>query len=216
MNSDANTTYLVRHAQTAYSAHHVVNGALHVDIPLDDAGRAASRQYADADWLAGIASCRTSGFGRTLQTAQLLLPGARVPMTPDHRLNEVDYGSFEGGPWLTYGAWLVEAGWDAVPPGGTESWRGCVLRMLDGLLDCLALPGPRLVVGHGLLGSVARWLAGPHPPVGATTALPVFPEAPYLEPLVLGEEELRRLVAEGRRQFDRPADRSNAGRAVAR
>lgn len=193
MHRSEGITYLVRHAQTSYSVRHVVNGSLRVDIPLDSAGRAASLAY-DPDWLGTVAACRTSGFTRTRQTAEALLPARTVPIDSDHRLNEVDYGVFEGGPWLAYGHWLVEAGWDAVPPGGTESWRTCVRRMLDGLLDCLEIPGPRLVVGHGLLCSVARWLTGPQ----LSPASPVFPEAPYLQPLVLDDAALVRLVAEGR------------------
>ncbi|WP_405587711.1 histidine phosphatase family protein [Streptomyces sp. NBC_01190] len=187
-------TYLVRHAQTSYSSRYLVNGSLDVDVRLDPQGAAACRDFT-APWAAGVRSCRTSGFRRTQQTAELLLAGRPVPRTADHRLDEVDYGRFEGGPWTDYGAWLVACGLDAVPPGGQESWRDCVRRMLEGLLACLDLPGPRLVVGHGLLGSVARWLQLPEQHLDA----PVFPEAPYLEPLVLSDEALRELVAKGAR-----------------
>ncbi|MBT2453657.1 histidine phosphatase family protein [Streptomyces sp. ISL-86] len=192
MNPD--TTYLIRHAQTSYSARHLVNGSLRVDVPLDAEGLAASRAFRPG-WLAGIASCRTSGFTRTHQTAEALLAGRVVPVDADRRLNEIDYGAFEGGPWLAYGDWLRSAGRGAVPPGGSESWRDSVGRMLDGLLDCLAQPGPRLVVGHGLLGSVARCLADPQ----ASADGHALPEAPYLEPLALTDDQLVRLVADGRR-----------------
>ncbi|WP_405976936.1 histidine phosphatase family protein [Streptomyces sp. NBC_00158] len=194
MNPD--TTYLIRHAQTSYSARHLVNGSLRADVPLDAAGLAASRAYRPG-WLAGVVSCRTSGFTRTRQTAHALLAGRTVPLDADHRLNEIGYGSFEGGPWLAYGTWLRDAGRGAVPPGGEESWRDAVARMLDGLLDCLALPGPRLVVAHGLLGSVARCLTGPQGSADGHA----LPEAPYLEPLVLTDDQLIRLVAEGHRML---------------
>ncbi|WP_053693125.1 histidine phosphatase family protein [Streptomyces sp. WM6372] len=194
MNPD--TTYLIRHAQTSYSARHLVNGSLRVDVPLDAAGLAASRAFRPR-WLAGVVSCRTSGFTRTRQTAEALLAGRSVPLDADHRLNEIGYGAFEGGPWLAYGDWLRDAGRGAVPPGGDESWRDSVERMLDGLLDCLALPGPRLVVGHGLLGSVARCLTGPRTSADGHA----LPEAPYLEPLVLTDDQLLRLVADGRRML---------------
>ncbi|MFD3590376.1 histidine phosphatase family protein [Streptomyces sp. NPDC058683] len=204
MTTAPHTTYLVRHAQTEYSARHLVNGSLAVDVPLDAHGRTACHQVA-VPWLDTVASCRTSSFTRTHQTALGMLAGRPVPISADHRLNEIDYGCFEGGPWRDYGTWLLQAGRDAVPPGGAESWQEAVLRMLDGLRDCLQLPAPRLVVGHGLLGSVVRWLLSASPV--EHLARPILPEAPYLEPVVLDDTTLMRLVDEGRDRIGPTAGR---------
>ncbi|MEG8280624.1 histidine phosphatase family protein [Streptomyces sp. AHA2] len=209
MTSARHTTYLVRHARTTYSAHHVVNGSLEVDVPLDAQGTASCRAVT-APWLDTVATCVTSGFTRTRQTARALLGDRRVVMHSDRRLDEIDYGAFEGGPWTRYGAWLAEAGPHATPPGATESWCQAVGRMLDGLSACLEVPGPRLIVGHGLLGSVVRWLmsAPPH----ARLAEPFLPEAPCLEPVVLDDGELVRLLGDAGVRLGITAVAETAGR----
>ncbi|MGW0651785.1 histidine phosphatase family protein [Streptomyces umbrinus] len=196
--STAGLTYLARHAQTTYSVAHRVNGSLRVDVPLSEIGRETCSGFA-ASWNRTVTSSVTSRFSRTRESAGIVLAGQLAPGASrvDRRLDEVDYGRFEGGDWMAYGAWLTAAGPDAVPPGGHETWRECVLRMLAGLQDCLLLPGPRLVVAHGLLSSVVRALVA-HDSLAASTALP---EAPYLEPVVLDDAELTRLVERGRAQL---------------
>ncbi|WP_053847165.1 histidine phosphatase family protein [Streptomyces sp. NRRL B-24085] len=209
MTSARHTTYLVRHARTAYSARHVVNGSLKVDVPLDAAGTASCHALS-APWLDTVATCVTSGFTRTRQTAHALLGDRHVVLHSDHRLDEIDYGVFEGGPWTRYGDWLAEAGRDATPPGAGESWSGAVARMLSGLSACLEVPGPRLVVGHGLLGSVVRWLMTAPP--GERLSRPFLPEAPCLEPVVLDDDELTRLLSDAGERLGLAAVSEAAGR----
>jgi len=196
MPGDASSTYLIRHGRTEYSSRYLVNGLPERGVLLDADGVAATADLAvTAPWLSTVRSARVSGFPRTRQTAELLLaPG--VPIDADTRLDEIHYGRFEGGPWLDYGDWLSGAGSTAVPPGGVESWCAAVTRMLSGLIDCLQLPGPRLVVAHGLLCSVVMRLL-------ERTELdgPFLPEAACLAPVALTDDQVRELAGRGREQL---------------
>jgi probable phosphoglycerate mutase len=106
----------------------------------------------------------------------------------DARLNELDHGVFEGGPFWDYGTWLSGHGIHARPPGAAESQLEGLTRMAAVLRDVLARPDRALVIGHGLLVSVlAQVRAG-----GSATAR-VFPEAGYLAPLAFTDADLAAL-----------------------
>lgn len=84
--------------------------------------------------------------------------------------------------------------------------------MLLGLKDCLALPGPRLVVGHGLLLSVLFRQRGR--PEGDAAPL-FFPEAPCVQPLDVAHHMLGGWITELLSDLDTedrqdPDERSNA------
>lgn len=100
--------YVVRHGETEYNAHHLVQGWS--DAPLTQAGRAVARQVG-----AGLASvdfrqAYASDLGRARATCDLLLRSwaqaradagrgaALPPCTPDPRLREWCYGDLEGRP----------------------------------------------------------------------------------------------------------------------
>ncbi|MDH6138475.1 putative phosphoglycerate mutase [Kitasatospora sp. GP30] len=181
------TTYLLRHGRTSYSAEYRVNGDPRIGVALDSEGVAACRRAHRELPIADLRSCVVSAFPRTAQTARLLLGKAVTPLVVDARLNELDYGAFEGRPFLEYGAWLRESGASRRPDGGQESQLEGISRMLRGVQACLELPGPRLIVGHGLLISVLSWqLSRTEEPVMP----PLFPEAPYLRPLAVTDAEL--------------------------
>lgn len=190
-----NVSYVLRHARTQLSSRYLCSGDPVLPVPLDAEGREQCHRLAvEADWLDDIAVVITSQFTRARQTAALLIGGRAVDRRIEARLNEIDYGKFEGGPWLDYGAWLAEHGPDASPPGGHESWREAVCRLLDGLEACLSHPGPRLLVGHGLLISVATALRDGRRlnPLG-------LPERPYVSPLTLTDIEVKAVSDAGRR-----------------
>jgi 2,3-bisphosphoglycerate-dependent phosphoglycerate mutase len=151
-------TYLLRHGRTQLSAVHVANGDPSTVVPLDSVGIAQCRRLARAPWTTSITRCFVSQFARTAQTAELILGEPAPPMAIEPALNEIKYGCFEGSPWMIYGRWLRQAGPAARPPGGGESRREAVGRILSGLTACLSAPGPRLVVGHGLMISVVLQL----------------------------------------------------------
>lgn len=103
-------TYLLRHGRTSLSALHQVNGDPAVEVALDEVGMAQCQAVTDSAWIGTVVTCITSRFLRTRQTADHLLGTHRPERFIEPRLDEVPYGMFEGGPWLTYGAWLAEHG----------------------------------------------------------------------------------------------------------
>lgn len=179
------TTFLIRHAQTTFSEAFRVNGDPAVPVALTPAGQAACRDLRDS--IGPVGSCVASGFGRCVETADLLT-GGRVDVVVDRRLGELDYGVFEGGPFLDYAHWLAEHGPWARPPRAGESQAEGIARMATGLLAVLDHLGPRLVVAHGLLSSVIAWV-GEHRGERLTEVF--LPAAPYLDPLVLQDDDLR-------------------------
>ncbi|MFY1676674.1 histidine phosphatase family protein [Streptomyces sp. WMMC905] len=186
-------SYVLRHGQTEYSTKHLVNGDPSVPVQLSDEGVRSCRHPWRFLPLHSVRTWASSAFPRAQQTAFLLagVPAAKLVIEP--RLNELDYGEFEGGPWLTYGDWLDQHGARRRPPGAAESQREGIRRMLLGLRECLALPGPRLVVGHGLLLSVLLWQQGRS---GGEAVPLVFPEARCGEPLDVADDVLGGWIAE--------------------
>jgi 2,3-bisphosphoglycerate-dependent phosphoglycerate mutase len=181
------TTHLLRHARTDYSARYLVNGNAGLPLFLDEEGvrtcEAARRNLPTTCVLTWI----TSAFPRAQQTAALLWNSPDALPIVDPMLNELDYGDFEGTPFLDYAVWLRRHGPWTRPPGAAESQREGITRMLHGLRAVLDHPGPRVVAAHGLLLSVLGWYLTRTP--GAAMPL-FFPEAPYLEPLTMTDERL--------------------------
>jgi 2,3-bisphosphoglycerate-dependent phosphoglycerate mutase len=199
------TTFLLRHASTSYSSRHQVNGDSSLRLPLNEEGVAACHQLRDSGTLSSARTWITSVFPRAQQTAVLLAGATQRAFRVDSRLNEIDYGDFEGGPFLDYAAWLGRHGPWRRPPGSAESQREAFPRMLTGLRDALVRPGPRVIVAHGLVLSLVTWALSEAP----GSAVPLFfPEAPCVEPLVIADARLHRLTA--RLLDDVGADRTPA------
>ncbi len=186
-------TFLLRHGQTEYSMKYLVNGDPTVPVQLSEEGVRSCQHAWTVLPLHSVRTWVASGFARAQQTALLFtgVPAAKLVVEP--RLNELDYGEFEGGPWLGYGDWLDRHGASRRPPGAAESQREGIRRMLLGLKDCLALPGPRLIVGHGLLLSVLLWQQSRS---GGETVPLYFPEAPCVQPLDVADDVLGGWIAE--------------------
>ncbi|MQA25781.1 MAG: histidine phosphatase family protein [Micromonosporaceae bacterium] len=205
-------TYVLRHGRTRHSARHITDGQPAAPVRLDHVGQQQCRDLAaTAGWLAEIESCVTSEFPRARETADLLLAGHAAHRVTDPRLNEIDYGRFEGRPWMEYGAWLRASDRHAIPPDGVESRDDAVRRMLEALRDCLSLPGPRLVVTHGLLLSILVRLAA-YQPIDELA----LPEAPCVTPLAFPDARLSALVQRGLVELDsgarNPSGRASTGR----
>ncbi|MEU9111193.1 histidine phosphatase family protein [Streptomyces sp. NPDC048483] len=185
------TTYLLRHGQTNYSRRYLVNGDPSQPIHLTEEGRRSLRNVWSEVPLRSVRTWLTSEFPRAQQTASLLMGVPAPDLVIDTRLNELDYGDFEGGPFLEYAAWLDAHGPTQGPPGGTESQRDGIHRMLIGVLAALEHPGPRVLVGHGLLLSVLLWYRDR----AEGEVMPLFfPEAPYVEPIAIPDDELPKWV----------------------
>lgn len=179
-------THILRHGRTAYSQAHRLNGDPGVDVLLDEVGWQQCQSASLAMPLNDIASWVSSTFPRALQTARLLHAKQQGSISTFTQLNELHYGDFEGQPFHVYAAWLRRHGPRARPPGGTEAQHEGIGRMLEGLRQTLRLPGPRLVVAHGLLLSVLA--------AGSCAGEIFFPEADYLAPVSLPDVELTDLL----------------------
>ncbi|MEW2163601.1 histidine phosphatase family protein [Streptomyces sp. NPDC007084] len=187
------TTYILRHGQTDYSKRYLVNGDPTKQILLTDEGRQPLARAWNVLPLHSVATWLTSEFPRARQTASLLMGVPSPELVVDARLNELDYGEFEGKPFLEYAAWLDEHGPRRRPPGAAESQHEGIRRLLTGVLAALEHPGPRVLVGHGLLVSVLHW----HGDRAAGEPMPLFfAEAPYIEPLAITDDDLSLLVTE--------------------
>jgi broad specificity phosphatase PhoE len=94
----------------------------------------------------------TSRLARTQETLALLLDGRRdVPTVIEAELDEIHFGSFDGGPLDEYRAWAAAHPPDQPAPGGGESRAQAAARFARGLRLVLARPEERvLVVGHAL------------------------------------------------------------------
>ncbi|GAB1645524.1 histidine phosphatase family protein [Krasilnikovia sp. MM14-A1259] len=183
-------TYLLRRGRTSLSRSYTANGDPSRMVFLDDVGIEQCRRAAAEPSAARIATCVVSEFPRTRQTASLIVAES-VPRMIDPRLNEISYGRFENGPWMTYGTWLRDHGADVAPPGG-ESRRAAAHRIMAGLRQQLAMPGPRLVVGHGLMISMILQLMR-----NGSLDDHDLPESPYVHALPLADHQLRELIAGG-------------------
>lgn len=201
-------TYLLRHGQTSLSASYRLNGDPRLALFLDGTGREQCRLARSAIPIAEIQSCVTSDFPRAVQTAKLILQRARIPVTSDRQLDELDYGAFEGRPFTEYAAWLGLQGPRARPPGATESQREGIRRMLDGLRSALVVPGPRLVVTHGLALSVVAW----RQQHALAPEDVMFPETPCATPMVLADAEMRSIIDTLTTDLGREADQSTGDR----
>ncbi|MEU2774023.1 histidine phosphatase family protein [Streptomyces sp. NPDC007162] len=181
------TTYILRHGPTDHSRRYLVNGDPAKPIHLNEDGRRALAKGWNSLPLHSVRTWVASEFPRAQQTANLLMgvPGPELIIAP--QLNELDYGEFEGNPFLQYAGWLDGHGPDERPPGGTESQSEGIHRMLTGVLAALEHPGPRVLVAHGLLVSVLLW----HRARTSGQNMPLFfPEAPYVDPVAIRDEEL--------------------------
>ena len=88
---------------------------------------------------------------RTQETLELALAGRGVPRLVVPELDEIDFGSFDGGPLEAYRAWAAAEAPTALAPGGGESRAAAAARFARGLRLLLARPEETvLVVGHAL------------------------------------------------------------------
>jgi len=156
---------LLRHGVTAWNASRRFQG--HEDIPLSADGVEQAKRTAAA--LAGYRPARVvcSDLSRAVATADFVAGAAGVPAEPDHRLREVDVGSWAGLS-LDRVAELEPDFWPAIHEGrdfrrspegetATESGR----RVAAAVVEYAGAAGDDdvlVVVGHGLSLAVAAFL----------------------------------------------------------
>ena len=86
--------YIVRHGVTQWNALKKVQGA--ADIPLAEAGVRLAEATGKALKDVPFDICFTSPLKRARQTAELILGERKVPVIPDKRIQEIDFGVLEG------------------------------------------------------------------------------------------------------------------------
>lgn len=92
-----------------------------------------------------------TGFRRTQETLELALAGRDVPVVFVPELNEIAFGSFDGGPLDAYRAWAAGELPTVPAPGGGESRAGVAARFAHGLHVLLEREERTiLAVGHAL------------------------------------------------------------------
>jgi broad specificity phosphatase PhoE len=98
-----------------------------------------------------IALAVTTELARTQETLRLALDGRDVPTVIVPELNEIRFGSFDGGLLDTYRAWAAAQSPSERAPGGGESRADAAARFARGLRAVLALDGDIILfVGHAL------------------------------------------------------------------
>ena len=98
-----------------------------------------------------ISVAMTSRLARTQETLALALDGRDVPVVIASELDEIHFGSFDGGLLDDYRGWAASQPPDLPAPGGGESRAQAAARFARGLRLVLARPEECvLVVGHAL------------------------------------------------------------------
>ena len=136
--------------------------------------RALALELATTD----ISIALTSRFARTQQTLELALDGRDVPVEIVPELDEIHFGSFDGGLLETYRGWAASAPPETIPPGAGESRAQAAARFASGLRRVLERSkGSVLVVGHAL--AIRYWIDAADDLVPAARMAPVAHASPY-------------------------------------
>jgi broad specificity phosphatase PhoE len=119
---------------------------------LTEVGVEQARQLGELLAEDGIALGVATELRRTQETLELALEGRPVARVVLADLNEIHFGSFDGGLLERYREWAGAAAPDTAAPGGGESRASAAARYARGLRTLLARPeGVVLFVGHALV-----------------------------------------------------------------
>ena len=144
---------LVRHGESEFSVRQRVQRRPGGRGRRAHGRAAASRRARSGALLADdpIDLCATSEFARTRETADLALAGRDVPRLVVPELNDIRFGSYEGGPLEEYRVWARAAGPADACPGGGESRGDAARRFAAGYRIAARAAGATiLVVVHAL------------------------------------------------------------------
>lgn len=86
--------YIVRHGLTPWNHLHKAQGS--ADIPLAQEGIDLARRTGEALIDVKFDICFTSPLTRARQTARLVLGSRDIPVIPDKRIQEINFGVLEG------------------------------------------------------------------------------------------------------------------------
>jgi broad specificity phosphatase PhoE len=203
---------LVRHAYAGSNRDGIAScaapgeGLTHVGV---EQARRLPALIAGTDVALGIAT----ELVRTRETLELALAGREVPRLVVDELNEIDFGSFDGGPLDEYRAWAASHAPAEPAPGGGESRAEAAARFVRGLRLILARREDVVLhVGHALalryVVDAARGL------VPASLMAPVEHAVPFV--LTATEIEFAARLLEAWSRAPRFRDPSSEGPVLAR
>lgn len=144
------TVFLARHALAASNdagvASYAAPGEGLTEMGVDQA-RALGDLLAGDDIGLGVAT----QLRRTQETLEIALEGRDAPRIVVSELNEIHFGSFDGGLLSAYRAWAGSEAPALPAPGGGESRAQAAARYASGLRAVLAKPEESaLVITHAL------------------------------------------------------------------
>jgi broad specificity phosphatase PhoE len=190
---------LARHGESEFSVAGTVNGDPAVACALTGTGIEQARRLGEKLADLEIDLCVTSEFERVRQTADLALAGRDVPRLVLPELNDVRFGSFEGGALADYREWAAGNEPTVEAPGGGESRAATVLRYALGYRKILARPEQTiLVVAHGL---PIRYVLNA---LDRISPMPLVEQVAYAEPYRLSRSELEAAVTSLETWAERP------------
>lgn len=140
---------LVRHGETALNVARVLQPA---DTPLSALGLAQAQAVAGRLATLGVAGIVSSDLPRAWVTAQAIGRACGLPVTASALLHERNFGNLRGQPYDTLG--FDPLAMNEAPPGGESVpvFSARVAAAFDQMLRLrAALPGPLLVVTHGMV-----------------------------------------------------------------
>lgn len=150
--------WLVRHA-TPLVAPGICYGRLDLEA---DAPATQQAAQALAQALPAQASVRHSPLRRCVQlaqTLQALRPG--LASQPDARLQEMDFGTWEGQPWEALPRTALDAWADDLhghAPGGGEPLSAMLARVQAALEEVAGMPGDVVWITHAGVARCVHWL----------------------------------------------------------
>ena len=141
---------LVRHGHAASNAEATVSGSPPGAV-LSEQGIEEALELRETLAYESIDLAVTSRFARTQETLALALGERAVERMVMPGFDEIDFGSFDGGPLVDYRVWAWTHAPDADCPGGGESRSAAAVRFAGALDEILARDEPRIVVvSHAL------------------------------------------------------------------
>ena len=136
-----------------------------------------------------LALAATTELARTQETLRVAVGDRGLPTILVPELNEIDFGSFDGGPLETYRDWAAAHSPSARPPDRGESRADAAARFGRGLSVLLGRDEDTiLLVGHAL---ALRYVVDAA--VGLVPAARMAP-VPHAQPFNLGREDVLRAV----------------------
>jgi broad specificity phosphatase PhoE len=180
---------LARHGESEFSLVGTVNGDPGTACALTDAGEAQARRLGELLRDTPIDLCVTSEFQRVRQTADVALAGREVARLVMPDLNDVRFGSFEGGTLAAYREWAAANDPTKEAPGGGESRSGTIGRYVRAYRAILERPERTIfAVTHGL---PIRYVLNA---LGDLEPAPLVEQVPYAEPYEVDAAALTRVV----------------------